>query len=229
MRRSLPRALRAAPPNTRMQRPRSSPSAPHSPRTRRPLGARRGVAALVLAFVLSSWSGAAESQAVGPVLISPNFGPVFVTFAGYGEIGRVLVPRLVIGGETPGAMWLQLHNNTIWPIVFATDSGYAISGPDWTAGAVLKEWMQTSIRYGVEDERGLPIPEARGDLMAESAIAPGRSVLFRVTPAALKTGQSIHIEYRYAWEPNGYVYEYQSRVDQRVVIGSGIVPSPENK
>jgi hypothetical protein len=200
---------------------------------------------VALALLFSSWSGAADSKTARPVLISPYFGPVFVTFAGFGEIGGVLKPRLVTGSEARGAMWLRLHNNTIWPIVVDTGGGYAVSGTDWAAGSVLKEWMQTTIRYSIEDERGRPIPEEDeqgkpipealedepgwGGPIARSELAPGRSVLFRVTPAALKTGQRIYITYRYAWEPDGYVAEYQSRVDQRVVVGSGIVPSPETK
>src|SRR5262245_22595923 len=48
------KGLRPAPPNTRVQRTRSSPSAPTSPLTRYPLGARRWFAAAVASlFVVS--------------------------------------------------------------------------------------------------------------------------------------------------------------------------------
>ena len=224
-------------PNTRVQRTRSSPSAHRSPLTRYPLGARRSRPAVarrvlpVIAVLALARGLRAEETSSPAVRVSPNCPAVFVTFAGYGQVGSPLVPRLMIGDPVPGETWMQLHNNTIWSIRFRNYGGFRVSGPDWTAGASLREWMRTRVPYLIEGRDGREIipTSFRGDVFGEAELASGRSVLFSVSGDDLKNGQRIFIDFRYAWEPDANPYDYESRLVQRVVMTGDMVPTPGHK
>jgi hypothetical protein len=59
------RAALAQPPNTRVQRTRSSPSAPHSPLTRNPLGAPRQPKGMIAGVLIAAFVVSAPARLVG--------------------------------------------------------------------------------------------------------------------------------------------------------------------
>src|SRR3954468_13780841 len=184
------------PPNMRVQRTRSSPSAPRSPLTRGPLGARIGAVGLALTtlgMVLPSPVQKNEQ----PLLVSSHLRPVFVTFAGYGKIeGRLSQEQSIVTPPADPAereyAWLQLYNNTVWPIGVVATAGAVLQGPEWKWGLAVRRGTWADVHYEVNDRDGRNVTTQEWpDIIGDLKVPPGRSVLFPVQPAAFEPGNQV--------------------------------------
>lgn len=189
----------------------------------------------------SAWAGEPQAPPDDGVRVLRYFRPIFVTFAGYGQVLNPLDQRMGESGEAkreisikagPNSdVWLRLHNNTRWAITFRTNSMYIGRKPelykrmDGKSVPALGEDMQISIQYGLAEENGTPIPSGI-DMAWVSLLPPGRSILFSVPRDALNLRRKVYVEFRYEWEDDPSSLS-QSRVEHRVVVDSYILPASD--
>ncbi|HEX8162592.1 MAG TPA: hypothetical protein VF538_12005 [Pyrinomonadaceae bacterium] len=120
--------------------------------------------------------------------------------------------------ESGNGIWLKLHNNTLWPIVFPVFG-------------VSKEWGDLGMFYDIEFEgeqksRAItPLPRGYklGHVSTLFTLPSGRSVVFSIPREHLVKGLKICVNFNYNWEasergwvrddePKHYVYFYGSDV-----------------
>src|SRR5262245_36683 len=144
-------------------------------------------------------------------------GKIRISFESYGEPIDHMNLRLAEparpyrkpkkqSAQTATGVWLRFRNDSYLPITFSTDSLYmkrgAKCGYKTSAGKFFEglcDGTEVSIRYGVEDADGKPIPWDF-DFGAISMLPPGASVVFSVMRDHLEDGRSIRILYRYQKE-----------------------------
>jgi WD40 repeat protein len=144
-------------------------------------------------------------------------GKVRISFESYGEPADLMSARLAEPAKpyqqqkdhsmrTASGVWLRLRNDSPLPITFSTVSLYlnrgAKCGYTTAAGKFFEglcDGTEVSIRYGVEDADGKPIPWGF-DFGAISMLPPGASVVFSVRRDHLENGRSIRILYTYQKE-----------------------------
>jgi len=144
-------------------------------------------------------------------------GKIRISFESYGEPIDTMNVRLAEparpyrkpkkqSAQTATGVWLRFRNDSYLPITFSTDSLYmkrgAKCGYKTSAGKFFEglcDGTEVSIRYGVEDADGKPIPWGF-DFGAISMLPPGASVVFSVMHDHLEDGRSIRILYSYQKE-----------------------------
>lgn len=114
---------------------------------------------------------------------------IYITFEGFGKVGNSREAQLL---ETEGGsksqeqgqyVWLRLHNNTRWVIVFPTVDMFL------TLGGV----RVIHPRYQVEERDGTRAPINEVDKLLGTSLRPGRSALFSVLREHLSNGRKIYV------------------------------------
>jgi hypothetical protein len=144
-------------------------------------------------------------------------GKIRITFESYSEPSDPMNARIAEparpnrkpkeqSARTATGVWLRFRNGSRLPITFSNDSLYMKRGAKcgYKTGAGkffegLCDGTEVSIRYGVEDADGKPIPWGF-DFGAISMLPPSASVVFSVMRDHLENGRSIRILYRYQKE-----------------------------
>jgi WD40 repeat protein len=144
-------------------------------------------------------------------------GKIRISFENYGDPIDTMNVRMMEparpyrktktqSAQTATGVWLRFRNDSPLPITFSTDSLYLdrVGKCGYKAGAGkffegLCDGTEVSIRYGIEDAGGKPIPWGV-DFGAISMLPPGASVVFSVRRDHLENGRSIRILYRYRKE-----------------------------
>jgi len=156
-----------------------------------------------------SRSNRATAMTGNQVRIIKSKPHVFISYEREGEIEPLYV------GESEKRVWLRLHNNSKWKIMFC-------SGP------IPKEYGETEITHAIERYKGYG--ETPGTRSADSCgyliLESGKSVLFSVPREHLANGLAIKVQFRYEWEidpdgsenllePKHYTYFYSSDIPKK--------------
>lgn len=159
------------------------------------------------------------------VLLSKGKPSLYITFERFGDIKPTLnrlggvtssrdvtvrSPSSAPNNEQSQVVWLRFHNNSCWAITFPTDSLYI--GPktalirlnDGRGALAPREGVEVNVRYRVEAEAGAasistPVIQ-RTDVLSNTWLASGRSVIFAVSREHLKKDLKIYIPFHYEWE-----------------------------
>jgi hypothetical protein len=108
---------------------------------------------------------------------------VFINYERQGNIAPMYE------GESNARIWLRLHNNSKWQIMFCS-------------GAVPKEYGEAEITYELERYKGMgDVSGTRSsDICAYRLLKSGDSVLFSIPREHLTEGVALKIQFRYIWE-----------------------------
>lgn len=163
------------------------------------------------------------------VFLNPAKPGAYVTFE---RIGKRIPER---ANETEQGIFLKIHNNTHWILIFdALDDGPSENG-------------DASLMYDViEDPRGyptLPLPAGNWfDVVNSVWLRPSKSLLFSVPMAKLGVGLGLSIRFNYEWdanrigEPRHTLVFYHSELPENLRRGEkrrpgfmeGVVEAPEH-
>jgi hypothetical protein len=147
----------------------------------------------------------------GDIRLSKDQPAIYITFERRGKAVNPMDSRLAETGETSKSqekgddIWLRLHNNSRWAILFSTRSLYVgnkISPyrlSDGKSVLGLSDGMEVNAVYQVVENDGRVVPFG-GDMHSLSWLPPGRSILFSVNREHLSKGRSIYIYFNYEWE-----------------------------
>jgi len=166
-----------------------------------------------------------EAVSKRDVLLSKGKPSLYITFERVGGIKptstrlaavtssrevTVSSPSSAADNEDNQVIWLRFHNNSCWAISFPTDSLYI--GPKTTllrlndGRGVLapREGLEVNVQYQAEPEPGvasvsLPIIR-RADVLSNTWLASGRSVIFAVSREHLKKDLRVYVPFNYEWE-----------------------------
>jgi hypothetical protein len=145
------------------------------------------------------------------IRLSKDQPAIYLTFERRGKGIDPMQTRMAEAGNTSKSkekgqdIWLRLHNNTRWAILFPTWSLYI--GPrvapfrlsDGSNVLALNDGMEVSAKYNVEESDGRIVPYGI-DVSSQSWLAPGRSIIFSVDREHLSRGRSIYVYFTYEWE-----------------------------
>ena|SRR5436190_550426 len=122
-----------------------------------------------------------------------------------------------IGVNDDASIILEIHNNTRWNLICYLTPVQAQSG-------------NLPIIYKVEDDkRNQVYSNQSGDVVFQQTVAPGKSIPFVVLKEHLERGNSIYVEFNYAWEVRNGISPYGSEPNHRVVYGWYDLPKRANK
>ena len=143
------------------------------------------------------------------------------------------------GGPVARRVWLRLHNNTPWTIVFPTESLYVGASItawhlwDGTGVLGLRDDIPVSARYQLEKTRSAAEAQTyepgptRIDVWSDSWLPPGRSVLFAVPSEYINEGQYLYLRFNYEWEAvKGVVGDHEP--EHRVRFDSSQLAPPHH-
>jgi hypothetical protein len=145
------------------------------------------------------------------IRLSKDKPGIYLTFERRGKGIDPMQTRMAETGNTSKSkekgqdIWLRLHNNTRWAILFPTWSLYVGPGvapfrlSDGTSVLSLSDGMEVSAKYQVEESDGKVVPYGI-DVSSQSWLAPGRSIIFSVDREHLTKGRSIYVYFTYEWE-----------------------------
>lgn len=145
------------------------------------------------------------------IRLSKDHPAIYITFERRGKAINPMDSRLAETGETSKSqekgnhIWLRLHNNCRWAILFPTWSlyiGKKVSPhrlSDGTSVLGLSDGMEVNAMYQVVDDDGKIVPYG-GDMHSLSWLPPGHSVIFSVSREHLSKDRSIYVYFNYEWE-----------------------------
>jgi hypothetical protein len=154
-----------------------------------------------------SWG---QSHVANPRL-SKSRPSVYITFDHLGRIAPIS------SSETEDIVWLRLHNNTRWPIIFVIDR------------LVTKKYGAAALYWdvGCEGNDSLFFTQRCGDSIrcTFKPLPPGHDMLFTVRHADLGKGCFIRVKFSYSWEdksgePEHLVYFYSSALPIELTDGT---------
>ncbi|MGB9181719.1 MAG: hypothetical protein WCB68_20985 [Pyrinomonadaceae bacterium] len=159
------------------------------------------------------------------IRLSKDHPAIYITFERRGKAINIMDSRLAETGETSKSkekgedIWLRLHNNSRWAILFPTWSLYfgkkvsLVRLSDGKSVLGLSDGMEVNAKYQVVEDDGRVVPYG-GDSYSESWLPPGRSIIFSVSREHLSKRRSIYIYFNYEWE-NGQVYSNNLEPEHR--------------
>ena len=181
----------------------------------------------ILLAVANSCLAQQANNAGVDVRLSNDHPAVYITFERRGKGIDPMQSRLAEPGDTSLSkqkgddIWLRLHNNCRWAILFPTWSLYLGKRltpahlSDGTTVQALSDDMEVNAKYLVEERDGKVVPYG-GDSYSESWLAPGRSVIFSVAREHLSHDRSIYLYFSYEWE-RGQIYSNNLAPEHRLM------------
>lgn len=164
------------------------------------------------------------------IRISKDHPSIYITFEKRGKAVNPMDSRLAETGQPSKSkekgddIWLRLHNNSRWAILFPTwslyigknVSPYRLSDGKSVLG--LADDTEVNAKYQVVEDDG-KILAYGGDSYSQSWLPPGRSVIFSVNREHLSKGRSIYVYFNYEWE-SGQVYSNNLSPEHRSMYWS---------
>jgi hypothetical protein len=161
------------------------------------------------------------------ISLSKDHPAIYITFERRGKGINPMDSRLAETGETSTSkekgddIWLRLHNNSRWAILFPTwslyigkkVSPYRLSDGKSVLG--LGDGMEVNAKYQTVEDDGKVVPYG-GDSYSLSWLVPGRSVIFSVSRGHLAKSRSIYVYFNYEWE-GGQVYSNNLSPEHRAM------------
>jgi len=147
----------------------------------------------------------------GDIRLSRDHPAIYLTFERRGKGIDPMQSRLGETGDTELSkqkgddIWLRLHNNCRWAILFPTWSLYVgkrlapFRLSDGRSVLSLTDDIEVNARYVVAEQNSKTVPYG-GDSYSSSWLAPGRSVIFSVAREHLAHDRSIYLYFNYEWE-----------------------------
>lgn len=156
----------------------------------------------------------ALSSCLSDARIDTSKATVYVSFVRSGTRERQHL------SETGDAVWLRLHNNTCWNLVFPA---FGVASTIGEAGVFYE--VRAMRGSGISDP---PVGEEIGDLYSLMVLESGRGVLFSVPREHLDRGLELAIRYNYQWEGKR---ETSGAVGPQhwVIYGSGTLTAEQKK
>lgn len=137
--------------------------------------------------------GKPTSRALASVRITKQKPSVYLTFERKGTRSPLYE------GESNLGIWLRLHNNTRWTIIFP-------------AFGVPEALGQVGMFYEIEEETSkkkgpdLPTGYRPGHLYSSYYLRPGASVVFSIPREHLAEGLALRLSFSYEWEDQDDVF-----------------------
>jgi hypothetical protein len=143
------------------------------------------------------------------IRLNKNKPHVYISHEREGKIDPLYV------GESGNRIWLRLHNNSKWIIMFCSS-------------VISKEYGDAEVEYKIERYKGFgDAPETRSsDSCGYILIKSGKTLLFSIPREHLANGLAIKIQFRYQWEndedgsddllePKHFVYFYSEDIPNK--------------
>jgi len=168
-----------------------------------------------------------SSTSADDIRLSKDHPAIYITFERRGKAINPMDSRLAETGETSKSqeksddIWLRLHNNSRWAILFPTwslyigkkVSLYRLSDGKSVLG--LSDGMEVNAKYQVVENDGKVVPYG-GDSHSSSWLPSGHSVIFSVSREHLSKDRSIYVYFNYEWE-SGQVYSNNLSPEHRSI------------